>query len=130
LIVGLASAVSAQRDAEDPEREAYTRSHYTKFEHRIPMRDGVKLIDEYPGRLPGWEKDFEEPDLGGTQQMVRSEALRGRYRTSYIHPEPFTPGEITQVEVELQDVLHTFKRGHRVYRSADHSSSIVVGILV
>ena len=46
--------------------------------------------------------------------MVRSEALRGRYRSSYTHPEPFTPGEITQVKVELQDVLHTFKRGHRI----------------
>jgi uncharacterized protein len=127
----------------------------------------VKLIDEYPGRLPGWKKDSDEPDLGGTQQMVRSEALRGRYRSSYSDPEPFAPGETTTVSVELQDVLHTFKRGHRimiqiqsslfplldrnpqswvenifeaeeddfvkathrVYRSAEHPSSIKVGIL-
>ncbi len=74
----------------------------------------VKLIDEYPGRLPGYDKDSDEPDLGGTQQMVRSETLRGRYRTSYTDPEPFTPGEITPVTVGLQDVLHTFKRGHRI----------------
>jgi len=74
----------------------------------------VKLIDEYPGRLPGYDKDSEEPDLGGTQQMVRSETLRGRFRTSYSDPEPFTPDEITPVVVSLQDVLHTFKRGHRV----------------
>ena len=46
--------------------------------------------------------------------MVRSEILRGRYRSDYSAPEPFTPGEITRVEVELQDVMHTFKRGHRV----------------
>ena len=74
----------------------------------------VKLIDEYPQRLPGYDKESEEPDLGGTQQMVRSETLRGRYRTSYTDPEPFTPGEITSVTVDLQDVLHTFKRGHRI----------------
>jgi len=74
----------------------------------------VKLIDEYPGRLPGYDKDSDEPDLGGTQQMVRSEALRGRYRSDYSDPQPFTPGEITPVEVDLQDVLHTFKRGHRI----------------
>jgi len=74
----------------------------------------VKLIDEYPGRLPGYDKKSDEPDLGGTQQMVRSETLRGRYRSSYSDPQPFTPGEITPVDVELQDVLHTFKRGHRI----------------
>jgi putative CocE/NonD family hydrolase len=128
----------------------------------------VKLIDEYPGRMPGTDKDSDEADLGGTQQMVRSEILRGRYRNDYSAPEPFTPGKITRVEVELQDVLHTFKRGHRImvqiqsslfplfdrnpqswvdnvfaaeeddfitathriHRSSEHPSSIVVGILL
>lgn len=74
----------------------------------------VKLIDEYPGRLPGFDRSSGEPDLGGTQRMVRSEILRGRFRSNYEHPEPFTPGEVTLVELPLQDVLHTFKRGHRV----------------
>ena len=53
-------------------------------------------------------------DEGGTQRLVRLEAFRGRFRTSYEEPEPFTPGEVTLVEFELQDVLHTFKRGHRI----------------
>ena len=74
----------------------------------------VKLIDEYPGRLPGHDPESGEPDLGGTQLMVRSEALRGRYRSNLSDPEPFTPGEPTPVTVSLQDVFHTFKRGHRV----------------
>ena len=74
----------------------------------------VKLIDEYPDRLPGYDKDSQDPDLGGTQQMVRSETLRGRYRNSLSKPEPFEPGKITPVTVELQDVLHTFKPGHRI----------------
>jgi predicted acyl esterase len=81
----------------------------------------VKLIDEFPPRLPGYvaptreqfySGDFE--DEGGTQRMVRSEVFRGRYRNSYGRPEPFVPGEITLVEVPLQDVFHTFRRGHRV----------------
>jgi len=81
----------------------------------------VKVIDEFPSRLPGFKPPTREErdagtvkDLGGTQRMVRSEIFRGRYRNSYEHPEPFKPGEITLVEVPLQDVLHTFKRGHRV----------------
>ncbi len=79
----------------------------------------VKLIDEFPGRLPGYEPpqdslDPGEEDLGGTQRLVRSEIMRGRFRNSYERPEPFSPGEITLVELPLQGVLHTFKRGHRI----------------
>jgi hypothetical protein len=46
--------------------------------------------------------------------MVRSEAFRGRYRSSYEKPQPFTPGKVEVVEFPLQDVLHTFKKGHRL----------------
>ncbi len=74
----------------------------------------VKLVDEYPGRLPGHDPDAGGTDRGGTQRMVRSEIFRGRYRASYEHPEPFEPGKITEVVIPLQDVLHTFLRGHRV----------------
>ena len=74
----------------------------------------VKLIDEYPGRLPGHDPDGQKPDMGGTQRMVRSEIFRGRYRASYARPEPFEPAKITEVVIPLQDVLHTFRRGHRV----------------
>lgn len=74
----------------------------------------VKLIDEYPGRLPGQDPDSEEPDLGHTQRMVRSEGFRGRYRQSYSEPVAFEPGVPGLVEVPLQDVFHTFKKGHRI----------------
>ena len=46
--------------------------------------------------------------------MVRSEVIRGRFRNSYEKPEPFIPEQITNVSFELQDVLHTFKKGHRI----------------
>lgn len=42
LLVGLALAASGP-DA-DAERADYIRSHYAKFEYRIPMRDGVRLF--------------------------------------------------------------------------------------
>jgi hypothetical protein len=79
----------------------------------------VKVIDEFPARLPGFEPDLDkpetdEPDLGHTQRLVRGEVFRGRFRSSYSKPEPFVPGEVTEVAFELQDVLHTFKRGHRI----------------
>ena len=79
----------------------------------------VKVIDEFPARLPGHEPDVDEPDgdepdLGHTQRLVRGEVFRGRFRSSYSNPEPFVPGEVTEVAFELQDVLHTFKRGHQI----------------
>ncbi len=74
----------------------------------------VKLVDEFPGRLPGYDPDSDEEDLGGTQRLVRSEIFRGRYRNGYDQPEPFVSGEPTRVVVPLQGVLHTFKKGHRI----------------
>src|SRR5438132_13774538 len=46
--------------------------------------------------------------------MVRSEAIRGRFRNSYEKPEPFLPNQPARVGLPLQDVLHTFGKGHRL----------------
>lgn len=74
----------------------------------------VKLIDVYPSDHPDYQHNPENIEMGNYQQLVRSEVFRGRYRNSYVKPEPFTPNEITPVEFPLQDVLHTFKKGHKV----------------
>lgn len=68
----------------------------------------------FPDDTPPSESASGEYELGGYQMMVRSEVLRGRFRNSYEHPEPFEPNQITTVSLELQDVLRTFERGHRV----------------
>ena len=76
----------------------------------------VKLVDVFP-------PDAEDPPhdafargmrAGGAQMMVRSEVIRGRFRNSPEHPEPFVPNQPTQVILPLQDVLHTFQAGHRI----------------
>ena len=83
----------------------------------------VKLIDVFPDQAPEDDDAREDSDspearakraMGGYQMLVRWEAMRGRFRDSYEHPKPFVAGEVTRVAFELQDVLHTFKRGHRV----------------
>jgi putative CocE/NonD family hydrolase len=73
----------------------------------------VKVIDVYPDNTPS---DPKKPGVvyGGFQQLIRSEIIRGKYRNNPEKPEPFTPGQVTNVAVELQDVLHTFKKGHRI----------------
>ena len=45
LLFPIAVAGMAQTPAEDARKQAeYTRSHYTKYDFHIPMRDGVKLF--------------------------------------------------------------------------------------
>jgi putative CocE/NonD family hydrolase len=70
----------------------------------------VKLIDVFPNAA----KDPRGQPLGGYQMMVRSEVIRGRFRNSYEKPEPFVANGPAKVPLELLDVLHTFKKGHRL----------------
>jgi uncharacterized protein len=74
----------------------------------------VKLIDVYPQDHPNYEHNPKNIVMGGYQQLVRAEVFRGRFRNSFEKPEPFTPDKVTDVSVPLQDVLHTFKKGHRM----------------
>lgn len=74
----------------------------------------VKLIDVYPSDEENHESTPPHIQLGGYQQMVRSDVIRGRYRNGFDKPEPFVANQITNVNVPLQDVCHTFKSGHRV----------------
>jgi len=74
----------------------------------------VKVIDVYPDSTRNTSFTGINSTLSHYEQMVRSEAMRGKYRNSFSKPEPFVPGKITPVNFELQDVLHTFKKGHRL----------------
>lgn len=74
----------------------------------------VKVIDVYPDDEPAYEGNPANIVMGGYQQLVRSEVFRGRFRNSFEKPEPFVPNQITKVNVPLQDILHTFKKGHRI----------------
>ena len=74
----------------------------------------VKLIDVYPSDHPSYEHNAKNIVMGGYQQLVRHEVFRGRFRNSFEKPEPFVPGQPTDVNVTLQDILHTFKKGHRI----------------
>jgi putative CocE/NonD family hydrolase len=74
----------------------------------------VKLIDV-------WPEDTRDPDpnpkkirMGGYQQLVRAEAMRGRFRNSFEKPAAFSPGTPSLVKVALPDVAHTFRTGHRI----------------
>jgi hypothetical protein len=74
----------------------------------------VKLIDVYSGDHPNPEPNPARVQMGGYQQLVRGEAMRGKFRSSFSEPMPFEPGKLTRVEFMLPDAYHTFRRGHRI----------------
>jgi putative CocE/NonD family hydrolase len=74
----------------------------------------VKLIDVYGGDFPKPDPNPTEVVLGGYQQLVRGDVFRGRFRKSFEQPEAFVPGEVAKVAFTMPDVLHTFRRGHRL----------------
>ena len=75
----------------------------------------VKLIDVYPGSEPNHAyMPHKNIILSNYHQMVRSEIMRSRFRNSFEKPEALKPNEITPIRFRLQDVLHTFKKGHRI----------------
>lgn len=74
----------------------------------------VKVIDVYPDDAKDNANTDKKMKMAGYQQMVRSEAMRGKFRKSVENPVPFKPNKVEEVNFELQDVLHTFQKGHRI----------------
>ena len=54
------------------------------------------------------------PESDSMQRLVRAEVFRGKFRNSYEKPEPFVPDQITPVKFVLNDVAHTFLKGHKI----------------
>ncbi len=74
----------------------------------------VKLVDVYAGDFPDPKPNPADIAMGGYQQLVRGDVFRGKFRNSFEKPEPFKPGEVAKIEFTIPDILHTFRRGHRV----------------
>ena len=64
----------------------------------------VKIIDVFPN-------EGENP---GYQMLVGAEGMRAKYRNNLTNPEPVTPGEPTDINFEIRDKFHTFKKGHKI----------------
>lgn len=73
----------------------------------------VKLIDIYPADE---KQNPDKPNVvyANYHQMVRSEIMPARFRNSFEKPEPLIPNKGAIVNLKLQDVLHTFKKGHKI----------------
>ncbi|WP_309672902.1 CocE/NonD family hydrolase [Gemmatimonas sp.] len=72
----------------------------------------VKLIDQYPNdAAPEYEGG---PRLDAYERLVRPGVARARWRKGFDKNVPLTPNVADSVRVPLDDVFHTFKKGHRI----------------
>jgi putative CocE/NonD family hydrolase len=74
----------------------------------------VKVIDVYPNDYPDPNPNPTGVKMGGYQQLVRGDVMRGKFRNGFEKPEAFKPGEPTAVKFAMQDICHTFRSGHRI----------------
>lgn len=72
----------------------------------------VKLVDVFPGK--DVNNDKVDKATGNRHELVRWNVIRGRFRDSMSEPKPFEANTPTKVRFDLYDVLHTFKRGHKL----------------
>jgi putative CocE/NonD family hydrolase len=68
----------------------------------------VKLIDVYP------DKDAGDLSMSGYQLPVAMEVFRGRFRKSFTNPEPLVPNKPEEFTIDLHDINHVFKTGHKM----------------
>lgn len=71
----------------------------------------VKLIDVNPNKM---DNAVGEINRAAQQTLVRGEPFRARFRDSLEHPKAMQPNEVSLVKFSINDVMHTFKRGHRI----------------
>ena len=72
----------------------------------------VKVIDVFPSDDQG--VDRKGNSMAGYEMLVRGDIMRGKFRNSFEKPEPFVPGKPTRLHFALNELLHTFKKGHKV----------------
>ena len=80
----------------------------------------VKVIDVYPGNYPtpkpapGERLPSNAVLMGGYQQLVRGEPFRAKFRKGFEKPVAMIPNRAAEIDFEMPDVYHTFRKGHRV----------------
>ena len=74
----------------------------------------VKVVDVYPDDFPDPNPNPKGVRMGGYQQLVRGDVMRGKFRNSFEKPEPFEPGQPTRVRFLVPDINHTFRPGHKI----------------
>jgi hypothetical protein len=72
----------------------------------------VKLVDQYPDDAA--PEFINGPRLDRYERLVRPGVARARWRRGYERSIPLVANRPDSMRVPLDDVFHTFKKGHRI----------------
>ena len=121
---------AAQDKPQEPE-ESYVKSHYTKYEYRIPMRDGVKLftavyvpkdqstpwpimMDRTPYSVAPYGEDQYPKTLGPSDEFEKAgyifvyQDVRGRYESegTFVEMRPHIDNKTSSKDVDDASDMH------------------------
>src|SRR3954451_5926847 len=122
---------SAQETPKEQPREDYVKSHYTKYEYRIPMRDGKKLftsvyvpkdasqpypilMDRTPYSVSPYGEDQYKTTLGPSDEFEKSgyifvyQDVRGRYMSEGTFVEMRPHIDVKKGPQDVDDASDTF----------------------
>jgi len=74
----------------------------------------VKLIDVIPENEATGSAASTGSSPAGYQRLVRAEVFRCKFRNNYTDPEPLVPGQPAEIAFNMNEIAHTFKKGHRI----------------
>jgi uncharacterized protein len=82
----------------------------------------VKLIDVLPGNEPDFQITYTVNNVShtdtchpaGIQRLQRAEVFRAKFRNSFEKPEALIPWQLTEIKFDMNDIAHTFKKGHHI----------------
>jgi hypothetical protein len=72
----------------------------------------VKVVDVFPDSAPA--QHAGGPRMDGYEQLVHGNVFRLRWRRGFERSVPMVAGRADSVSFALEDVMHTFRRGHRL----------------
>jgi putative CocE/NonD family hydrolase len=132
LLLSLAAGRGLAADSSGDTNAAWFAEHYTKYEHRIPMRDGVHLytrvyvpkddsqawpilLTRTPYSLKPYGVDNYTDPSGSFRTLAKdrfilvTQDVRGRYGSEgeYVHVRPFNPHKGPQDTDENSDTFDT-----------------------
>jgi putative CocE/NonD family hydrolase len=68
----------------------------------------VKVVDVFPD-----DNSVAEP-LRNRHLMIANDVFRGRFRSSFEHPQAIAAGKVLLYSIDLHSASHVFKKGHRI----------------
>ena len=131
-LAAIITPVALSADTTPDTNAVWFAEHYTKFEHRIPMRDGVKLftrvyvpkddsqawpimLTRTPYALKPYGADNYGDPFGSFRELAKdkfilvTQDVRGRYGSEgdYVHVRPFNPNKRAKEIDESSDAYDT-----------------------